>query len=131
MKIAMWRLQNYNNSFFLVELFGCMKKRQYFCSVKLKNNTTMADKIYLWSAHGKNNCLKHSYCYARKEYTNEQVATMLKESNEFKDCTDIVVRSIDKHEIAGVCAYQPVINLQPSTDEMWLLRKLINKTKNQ
>jgi hypothetical protein len=91
----------------------------------------MTDKIYLWSAHEKNNCFKHSYCYARKEYTNEQVATMLKESNEFKDCTEpIVVRPIDEHEIAGVCAYQRVINLQPSTDEMWLVRKLINKTKN-
>ena len=92
----------------------------------------MADKIYLWSAHERNNIFKHSFCYARKEYTTEQVATMLKESNEFKDCTEpIVVRPIDERVIAGVCAYQYVINLQPSTDEMWYVRKLINKIKNQ
>jgi hypothetical protein len=41
-----------------------------------------------------------------------------------------VVRPIAEHEIAGVCAYQRVINLQPSEDEMWLVRKLINKSKN-
>lgn len=96
---------------------------------KIKRNKNMKDKIYLWSAHEKNNCFKHYFCYARKEYTTEQVENILKESNEFKDCTEIVVRPIDEHEIAGVCAYQRVINLQPSTDEMWLVRKLINKTK--
>ena len=90
----------------------------------------MEDKIYLWSAHAKNNCLKHFFCYARKEYTTEQVANILKESYEFKDCTEIVVRPIDKYEIADVCAYQQVINLQPSVDEMWFVRKLINKTKS-
>jgi len=91
----------------------------------------MANKIYLWSAHEKNNCLKHSYCYARKEYTTEQVASILKESDKFKDCTEpIVVRPIAEHEIAGVCAYQRVIYLQPSEDKMWLVRKLINKSKN-
>lgn len=90
----------------------------------------MADKIYLWSAHEKNNCFKHFYCYARKEYTTEQVATMLKESDEFKDCTEsIVVRPIDEHEIAGVYAYQRAINLQPSTDEMWHVRELLKKNK--
>ena len=91
----------------------------------------MNNKIYLWSAQEKNNCFKHSYCYARKKYTIKQVAKMLKESDEFKDCEDIVVREVDENEIAGVSAYQRVINLQPSTDEMWEVRKMINKTKEK
>lgn len=89
----------------------------------------MNNKIYLWSAHEKNNCFKHSYCYAHKAYSLEQVANILKESDEFKDCEDIVVKEINENELAGVGAYQQVINLQPSTDELWHVRKLINKTK--
>ena len=90
----------------------------------------MDKKIYLWSAHEKNNCFKHSFCYARKAYSLEQVANILKESDEFEGCEDIVVREVDKSEIASVSSYQKVINLQPSVDELCnVVRKLINKNK--
>ena len=89
----------------------------------------MEKKIYLWSAHVKNNCFKQSYCYARKAYSLEEVEKMLKESDEFKDCEDIVVREVNESELSCVSSYQQIINLQPSVDELWHVRKLINKTK--
>jgi len=86
-------------------------------------------KIFIYSAHEKNNCFKHAYCYSFKEYSTEKVAEMLKESRLFDGCNEIVVRTADENEIKQVCPYHQVINLQPSVDEMWQLRKLINKSK--
>ena len=87
------------------------------------------DKIFIYSAHEKGKIFNHSFCYSRnKEYSCEKVAEILKEEiRQFQDSKEIVVRVVNQNELHQVGAYQQVINLQPSIEEMRHLRNLINR----